>query len=226
MAVGPLELYNTQRMSIPFSKIMSRWLPLIGFGGSRAYWERRYKLGGDSGTGSYGKASRYKAEVLNTFVAKHGISSIIEFGCVDGHQIYLAKYPSYLGVDVSADALERCRKIFSRDSQKSFITLDEYNRQSADLALSLDVIYHLVEDEVYWQYLAVLFSSAKRFVVIYSTSADQPSDQLPHVRHRPVEKDIAARFPEFNRMADEERGIPPPVVYSSNMPTRFLIYCR
>ena len=49
-------------------KLLGKWLPLLGFGGSEAYWKRRYQLGGDSGRGSEGKAAEYKAEVLYAFI--------------------------------------------------------------------------------------------------------------------------------------------------------------
>jgi hypothetical protein len=39
-----------------------------------------------------------------------------------------------------------------------------------DLELSLDVIYHLVEDEVFDAYMRSLFAHAGRFVVIYSSN--------------------------------------------------------
>lgn len=42
----------------------------------------------------------------------------------------------------------------------------------ADLSLSLDVIYHLVEDEVFETYINTLFKSARRYVIIYSSNSD------------------------------------------------------
>ena len=37
----------------------------------------------------------------------------------------------------------------------------------AELALSLDVIYHLVEDTVYESYMGQLFDSATKYVIVY-----------------------------------------------------------
>ena len=53
----------------------------------------------------------------------------------------------------------------------------------ADLTLSLDVIYHLVEDEVYELYMRSLFKSSTKYVVIYSSNADFVPPAA-HVRHR------------------------------------------
>lgn len=207
-------------------RFLTRWLPLLKFRGSRAYWERRYQLGGDSGEGSYGAPARYKAAVLNTFVAQQGVASVIEFGCGDGHQLTLAEYPEYLGVDVSRAAIDRCKQWFVDNPNRRFVLLDDYTGDRAQLALSLDVLFHLVEDAVYEAYLARLFGASERFVAVYATSVAEPVRTLPHVRHRPVENDIKRQFPNFRRMADVESALPPPVHSGEGGSTRFFFYQR
>ena len=142
------------------------------FAGSVAYWEERYAAGGDSGAGSYGKLARFKAGVINAFVADHEIDSVIEFGSGDGHQLSLATYPRYVGYDVSDSAVARCRTHYASDPTKSFALLSEYGGEQADLALSLDVIYHLVEQDVFESHMRALFGAARRFVIIYSSNED------------------------------------------------------
>jgi cyclopropane fatty-acyl-phospholipid synthase-like methyltransferase len=156
------------------------------FPGSADYWQARYAAGKTSGVGSYGDFAAFKAEVINSFILEQDISNVIEFGCGDGNQLTLANYPSYLGVDVSETAIELCRSRFQDDPSKRFATLAEYSGQTADLALSLDVIYHLVEDEAYESHLRSLFSAANRFVIVYSSDTDhiQGHENSPHVRHR------------------------------------------
>ena len=65
----------------------------------------------------------------------------------------------------------------------------------ADLALSLDVIYHLVEDDVYHNYLKTLFSIGSR-VLIYSTNK-QLSGSSMHICHRNITSYINDHFPDF-----------------------------
>ena len=207
-------------------KFLSRWLPLFGFLGSRQYWEDRYRLGGDAGGGSFGTPARYKAEVLNRFVRDHAIASVIEFGCGDGNQLLLADYPRYLGVDVSTVALTHCARRFADDPSKRFMLLDDYDGEQAALALSLDVLFHLVEDAIYLDYLDRLFASATRFVVVYSTSTDRPPRTFRHVRHRDVVGDIATRFPGFERLHHVEAKLPPPVQAGLGLATRFHLYRR
>ena len=154
------------------------------FSGSHEYWERRYESGKSSGDGSYGKFADFKAEIINAFVAEEGIVTAIEFGCGDGNQLRLLRIPEYLGFDVSEKAIELCRKIFSRDGTKQFRLSEDYRGERADLALSLDVIYHLIEDNVFENYMRRLFGAAKRFVIIYSSDMEHPGGFEPHVRHR------------------------------------------
>lgn len=155
------------------------------FCGSERYWKGRYQTGGTSGDGSHGRLAEFKAEVLNAFVETHEVSSVMEFGCGDGNQLRLATYPSYLGFDISQKAIELCCNLFADDSTKSFKLANDYDGEKAELTLSLDVIYHLIEDEVFDRYMERLFDSSTKFVAIYSSNSDrQQPDQPPHVRHR------------------------------------------
>lgn len=153
------------------------------FAGSGTYWESRYQSGGNSGRGSYGELAQYKADYLNSFVQENRVESVIEFGCGDGNQLLLAKYPNYIGFDVSETAVSVCREKFAADPAKAFRLVEDYQGDKADLTLSLDVIYHLVEDHVFEEYMKLLFESATRFVIIYSSNCDE-RQPAPHVRHR------------------------------------------
>jgi SAM-dependent methyltransferase len=157
----------------------------LAFPGSGSFWESVYREGGTSGPGSYGHLAEFKAEILNEFVRAKNIRTVIEFGCGDGAQLQLAAYPEYVGIDVATVSIERCSALFAQDSTKRFYKTDAIPKDlgAFDLALSLDVIYHLVEDSVFDEYMRRLFSVAKRSVVIYSSNYDART-QAPHVRHR------------------------------------------
>ena len=158
------------------------------FSGSQTYWEKRYARGGNSGVGSYGRLREFKADVINSFVREKGIKSVIEFGCGDGSQLSLAKYTEYTGLDVSPTAIKLCQEKFAGDTSKKFSLFEPGNPSAkndwgrADLGLSLDVVYHLVEDEAFEEYMKVLFSAAKKYVIIYSSDYDE--SQSYHVKHR------------------------------------------
>jgi len=161
----------------------------VVFRGSALYWERNYAQGGTSGPGSYYAFADAKATFLNNFVRTHNVTSVIEFGCGDGNQLSLADYPTYIGLDVSRSAIELCQRRFADDLTKSFFLYDGAcftDRASlfvGDLAVSLDVIYHLTEDAVFEAYMTHLFAAGARYVIVYST--DREIDRTaPHVRHR------------------------------------------
>ena len=169
----------------------------VGFSTSENYWENRYRRGGHSGAGSYNRLAEFKAEVVNEFVAAHAIESVIEFGSGDGAQLALAKYPHYTGVDVSATVLESTRRMFADDASIRFLhTTDVTGNDRAELALSLDVVYHLVEDDVFDGYMRQLFGAATRNVIIYASNEDKPWPD-PHVRHREFTKWVERHQPEF-----------------------------
>ena len=155
------------------------------FAGSVQYWEGRYASGGNSGVGSYSKFALFKAEVVNTLVEKESIQSVIDFGCGDGSQLSLLKFPRYLGLDVSPSIVSKCRVMFASDPTKSFVHMSKYNGEKAELGLSLDVIYHLVEDTAFEDYMRRLFTAATKFVLIYSSNSNKNSRfQASHVKHR------------------------------------------
>ena len=167
---------------------------------SAAYWQARYADGGDSGDGSRGTNARRKADYLNTFVKANEIRSVLEFGCGDGHQLSLANYPDYVGLDVAETAIDKCRILFEMDTHKRFYRLPTLWPLTAELTLSLDVTYHLVEQSVYDRHLADVFGSATRYVILYTTDSDVVNPLLPtadHVKHRPVCRDVTERFPDW-----------------------------
>ena len=175
------------------------------FNGSANYWESRYAEGGNSGEGSYGRLAQFKAEFLNDFVEKNSVQTVIEYGSGDGNQLTMARYPEYTGFDVSTKALAICREKFAGDPTKSFKLTDDYQGETAQLTMSLDVIYHLTEDVVFEAYMNRLFDSSEQFVIVYSSDTDDNSGNVvPHVRHRAFTKWVAANKPDwqFNQKVD------------------------
>ncbi|MDR0425158.1 MAG: hypothetical protein LBH39_06910 [Clostridiales Family XIII bacterium] len=165
-------------------------------GGSGAYWEERYSGGGTSGSGSYGQLQAFKAEVLNGFLDKHKIESAIEWGCGDGSQLGRINYSRYIGLDVSQTAVNMCRAKYAYDTTKTFYVATEYEpSMRSECALSLDVIFHLLEDDVYSNYMNNLFGSAEKFVCIYSSNFE--SAQLSHMRHRMFTDYIDTHWPDW-----------------------------
>jgi SAM-dependent methyltransferase len=165
---------------------------------SSDYWEQRYQAGGHSGAGSCGRLAAFKAGVINGFVADNAIADVLDLGCGDGHLLSLLQVSAYVGVDVSATALAGCAARFPQHRFLPFAALDASVR--AELVLSVDVIFHLVEDAVFASYMHALFASAKRFVLVYSSNIDRDWSS-PHVRHRRFTDYVADCRPEWRLLA-------------------------
>jgi len=200
-----LKTFKATLKSIPLVgpaliRVNERFRPMVApkFSHSSQYWQERYALGGNSGAGSYNRLAEFKAEIINQFVATSGIESVVEFGTGDGNQLLLGEYPRFLGVDVSLVAVNSCRQRFRGDPTKSFMTLDEFRDAPhvSDLSLSLDVIYHLVEDDVFHDYMDRLFAAASRFVIVYASNEDRPTTDS-HVRHRQFTNWVLHNKPEW-----------------------------
>lgn len=177
-------------LEIPFVKNWKRSREKKKFKGSELYWEERYQQGDNSGTGSYDKLAEHKADIINDFVAKNNIKTVMEFGCGDGNQLAIAKYPQYIGLDVSPTAVKMCYYRFKTDKTKSFYVynsmafIDNARFFHADLTMSLDVLYHLVEREIFENYLRHLFDAADKYVIIYASNYNQAEEPVHQHENR------------------------------------------
>ena len=94
------------------------------------------------------------------------------------------------------------------------------------MTLSLDVVFHLVEDETFHRYMLQLFCHARRFVVIYSSDYDALTPDA-HVRHRRFSGWIADHAADWQRVLH----IPNPYPFDPRAPedtsfADFHVYAR
>ena len=198
--MNPHKIFQKFAKIPPISNII-HYFHFVKFPGSKNYWEERYKTKGTSGAGSYNRLAIFKAEVLNQFIDENKINDVIEFGCGDGNQLSLLNCPTYIGFDVAPTAIKLCKERFAKDKNKSFFLydslcfVDNNNIFQADLTISLDVIYHLIEEEVFHEYMKTLFSCSKKYVIIYSINIDET--QTYHEKHREFSKWIYSNRPDW-----------------------------
>jgi len=165
---------------------------------SRNYWNQRYTRGGNSGNGSYNNNAIFKAEILNKFIKNKNINTLIDFGVGDGNQLkYIdTQNLKYIGIDISEFVISKCKAIFNNDTSKTFILdTDITNTTKSELVISCDVIYHLVEDEVYRKYMKKLFFMSEKYVIIYAK--DEEIELARHVKFRKFTKYIQNNFPNW-----------------------------
>ena len=129
---------------------------------SSKYWEDRYKKGGNSGAGSYNALAKFKSTIINDFISNNNIKLLIDYGVGDGNQLALINTSMliYYGIDISPTIIEKCKNIYKNDNTKQFFLSSEFDANiKADLVISCDVLYHLIEDSVYYNYINELFIS-------------------------------------------------------------------
>ena len=66
----------------------------------------------------------------------------------------------------------------------------------SDLTMSLDVLYHILEEECYVTYLKNLFSSSSNYVLIYSNNYN--GHIVGHMHTRKFTNDVENMFPNWS----------------------------
>lgn len=163
----------------------------------------------------------FKADFLNEFVSRNHVQTVLELGCGDGQQLAKMKFPQYIGVDISRVAVTLCRNMYSDDGSKSFFHLsqrDEYfGERRFDLSLSLDVIYHLIEDHLFHSHMMDLFMCSRKYVIIYAWDREMTESEYRsieykyvHVKLRAFSKWVAENRPDWELMSKTDNPNGPP----------------
>tara|TARA_B110000116_G_scaffold74534_1_gene64671 strand:+ start:686 stop:1324 length:639 start_codon:yes stop_codon:yes gene_type:complete len=197
---------------------------IFSFSSSR-YWEKRYLKGGDSGYGSYGYLAEYKAEIINNFINNNSINTVIEFGSGDGNQLKYMNYKNYIGFDVSNYIIRKCRNKYKDDSTKQFNLYSNYNNEISELTLSLDVIFHLIEEDIFIDYMKKLFNASNKYVIIYSSNTNnQLTHMVKHFRNRKFTDWIEANQPDFKLIKFIKNDFPYEKLKEKGSVSDFYIY--
>jgi hypothetical protein len=165
---------------------------------SKAFWIANYKKGRDSGSGSRGMLAQYKADIVNQFVKDNKIKSVCELGCgISAHKLW--KFKNFTGYDICEQVIEENKKFGKFIFTANFDELGTY-----ELMLSMDVIYHLTEDENYFNYMKELFGKAERFVCIYSPDINKMT--VPQVRYRNFTREVPGEFELIQFIDNPHKG--------------------
>lgn len=131
----------------------------------RAYWNQRYKDGGLSGEGSYGDQVKWKIEQLKGLDFK----TVLDIGCGDGnfYQELIKVFPDidYLGLDISEDIINKNKCLGGK-----WKAIRDLNfRQSADLVLCIDVLFHIIIEKELKYFVDKLKKIKCKYLVICTT---------------------------------------------------------
>ena len=176
-------------------KEIKRLLSYLKFNGSTDYWIKRYANGGNSGVGSNSRLQDYKADYINDFIKKNSITTVLDMGVGDGEFTRRIDVLDYRGIDVSTHAIQHCKNLQDKGFINPNYTFGKLPIKK-ELGLSLDVMYHLIENEVYWDYLHDLFENSSKYVIIYAYEHND-GKTWAHVKPRWFTEDIQHVFPNW-----------------------------
>jgi hypothetical protein len=194
---------------------------------TKKYWENRYKSGRNSGPGSYNELAKFKAKIINEFINKNNIKSIIDYGVGDGNQLKFinTENKKYIGIDISKTIINKCTELFKNDNTKVFILENNMQNLNVDLVISCDVLYNLIEDKEYVNYIKNLFNISKSYVIIYARNEDL--NYKPHIKFRKFTDYINENFINWNLIEHIPNIYPQLIVGIDNhntSPCDFYIY--
>ena len=134
------------------------------------YWKNRYSrsnIKGASGNGSVGELLKFKTDFINEKIAEYNIESVLDFGHGDLGLANGIEVDRYIGLDI----FDFPKSEFVKDSVELINTsFDEYDGDSCDMTMCIDVLYHILEPEQDYMRKTVdkMFAKAKRCVIIYA----------------------------------------------------------
>jgi hypothetical protein len=174
------------------------------------FWDDRYRscpqLG--SGPGSRGYAADYKNRLVKAIIKQFGLSSIVDIGCGDLCWLddEILASCSYMGLDISAVAIERAKA--ARPSL-SFALCDVTAQPLGgrwDLAVCFDVLIHQTEARMFSAALGNTLAAIGRVGLVSYLTPPMPDGSFPPPAIcDPAVLDAAAleREQAFCRMAEE-----------------------
>jgi SAM-dependent methyltransferase len=159
---------------------------MVVFMSDKLYWDNRYATGGNSGSGSRGELAMYKAEVINMLIEDNNIESMLDLGCGDGYQLQFYCVNSYYGFDISPVSILICKELEDPDNGVRFGVYNVDPLPTVDMAISMDVLFHITDMDALKYYLEDLFDHALKMVVIYAYDYDSSDKDRFSPHYKPV----------------------------------------
>jgi len=134
-------------------------------------WDNHYKSGGKSGDPlDYAKARDWKHNIIAKYCDIKS-NSIIDIGCGD-LQFWQGRKPAkYIGVDISQTIIDS-HKLKYPDRTFICASSDKTLDISADMVMCFDMLWHIIDDEVYMKTLENIKKYSKRYIVIYTWNSN------------------------------------------------------
>ena len=123
----------------------------------------------NSGLGSRGGLLKFKVDFVNKFVKDYGVNSILDLGCGDLQFASQLIVDKYTGVDIVDHA--HPKSLAAKDFKTTVSRFDELDEHDdAELCMSIDVLYHILRDEVDYLHATLdnLFNKSTKYILVYA----------------------------------------------------------
>jgi SAM-dependent methyltransferase len=150
---------------------------------SAKFWDDRYRsfpqLG--SGPGSRGYAAVYKNRLVKAVIKQYNISSVIDIGCGDLCWLdrEIVQSCSYVGLDISAVAVERARAAYPSLGFAVYDVTAQRLEIEADLVISFDVLIHQTDPHQFCIALNNILASVCKFGLVSYMTPPMPDGSFP-----------------------------------------------
>ncbi len=154
------------------------------------FWQWRYVTHPDlgSGIGSRGRPLLDKRALLSAVIDLLSPASVLDVGCGDGEATRGLPIPSYLGLDLSPEAVRLAREHRPEGEFRIGTLTDESLR--AELTICLDVLIHQADGEKYQDLVRRLLTSATRALLVSGFDHPvQPASSMVHF-HEPLSESL------------------------------------
>lgn len=137
---------------------------------NRSFWEKRYRnesvLG--SGIGSRGRLRQKKESFIRTSIRDYSVQSVLDIGCGDIETMAGINVDRYLGIDLSAQVIDRNSR---RRPEWNFAVGDALGISAtrnlrADLVVCLDLLIHQPDLATYRQLVQLIVASTERVALV------------------------------------------------------------
>jgi 2-polyprenyl-3-methyl-5-hydroxy-6-metoxy-1,4-benzoquinol methylase len=145
------------------------------------YWDKRYSSGGTSGEGSIGFLRDFKWDVIEKHVGK--VSDVIDVGCGDLSFWDGRDCDKYVGIDGSEVIIQK--NMLKRPNWNFVVSYSDNEMISmlyqADVVFCFDMLFHIMDDEVYEKTIENLARFSKKYIFIYTWDVN-PFENISYIK--------------------------------------------
>lgn len=143
-----------------------------------SYWDQHYGEGGISGEGSIGDYRNWKWQIIKKYTDNsENLGSVIDVGCGDISFWQGKTCQDYLGIDISKTIVEKNQ---AKRPEWTFVcdSADVHKDIKADYVFCFDILFHIMDDNMYEKILKNIISYSRNMIFIYTWIRNPLNDRM------------------------------------------------